>query len=391
MVPIALKNSQPNWRNFIRPMLLISLGLHGLLLFLPTSSAPKPEAPAEEKVNLTSLPTESSAARPSVRPAATPSPRVAVSPPRSSIAPLPPRVNPLPVIRSQVAPRPVTQAAAQSTPAPSAATPAPSNAASTPSNAAQTTTPSTLSPLPDPFTTGFPRYANAQPGSFGLPSQFDAVSQKTSDSIEQVASFYQQALPAAQYDIAPVEQAGRTVFQVAKAGQSRYLTLIAGSGGTSIVLSDQLLPDDLGSGAIQDPALSALFGDIGVFLGGEGWQDVSELVDPIDQLLPTFADFFTTAGETGADGFYIPPEVRTGITQARVNDADPQTVFANLDALLATGQIVTQQTGSYGGGTLYEVSRTDQATPPKTVTVYLVLVPTTDNRTILFLWDRAPQ
>ncbi|NJL23065.1 MAG: hypothetical protein HC895_23190 [Leptolyngbyaceae cyanobacterium SM1_3_5] len=46
--------------------------------------------------------------------------------------------------------------------------------------------------------------------------------------------------------------------------------------------------------------------------------------------------------------------------------------------------------GSYGGGDAYQVSRTDQYSSEQ-VNAYLVVVPTQDGRSVLFLWNRNPQ
>jgi outer membrane biosynthesis protein TonB len=215
MVPIALKSSQPFWRSLIRPMSLISLGLHGLLLLTPTSSNPKPEPPAEEKVKLTQLPAENQPVVPPARPSITP--RVVVKPAARPITPpLPRRVDAPPPLRSAPIPRSAPSTPQQSTPAQQ---PAP-----TPSAAAATTPAPAVSPTAppaDPFTAGFPIYPGSQQGSFGLPSQFESGSRKTNDGMDQVDNFYQTAL-AAGYAPTAVEQPGRIVYQLTKGEQTRY-------------------------------------------------------------------------------------------------------------------------------------------------------------------------
>jgi hypothetical protein len=380
MVPIALKSSQPPWQTLIRPMLLLSLGLHGLLLMLPTSPVHQPEPPAEEKVSLTQLPTESSSASPvapSTRPTpVAPTPRAVATPPPRSIAP--PRVAAPPPLRTAAAPTP---ALAASTPA---ASTQPSPAATAPS--------ATPAPPADPFAAGFPHYPNAQPGSFGLPPEYESASQKTSDAMSAVASFFEQQLRAGGYTIAPLQQAGRTVYQVMKGNITKTLTLIPNpdGAGTSIILSDQPLPEDLGSADVESPAVARFYQDLPV-PPDASWHDVNELTEPLDTLIASPADFFTSLGGVDAGGFYTPPEPRGGYIKGVVGAGDPTTAFANLQPQLQSFQFNFTPAGSYGGGSVYAVSRTDQYPPNEQVTRYLVLVPTQDNRTIIFVWDRNPQ
>jgi len=398
MVPIALNSSQPFWRSLIRPMLLLSLGLHGLLLMLPTSSNPKPEPPAEQKVSLTELPTENHpVASPSARPSATP--RLVVKPAARPVTPpLPRRVDAPPPLRSAIIPR---QAPQQATPAQPVPTPTvAAAAATTPAPASPTAPPA------DPFTAGFPVYPGAQPGSFGLPSQYNAGSRRTTDEMSKVDNFFVDRLQAAGYEITTAEQSGRIAYQVTKSGQTRYLTLIPNQEdiGTSIILSEQPLPSDLGSGSVESPAVARFYSDLQTAFSPD-WKSADDLLltQSPAELLSSPTDFYSDAGGAvtpseqvqGSDsvqygGGYALPEPRAGNVRAVVGDGDSQTVYNTLASQLSANQFDIKPGGDYGGGTYYEVSRTDTYTP-ESVTRYLVLVPTLDGaKTFIFIWDRRP-
>jgi hypothetical protein len=393
MVPIALKSSQPFWQSLIRPMLLISLGLHGLLLMLPTSSETKPEPPAEDKVSLTELPTENRpVAPPSARPSATP--RLVVKPAVRPVIPPPPRrVDAPPPLRSTTSPpQQLPRVAQPSTPAQPTPTAAAATTSPSPGTAAPIAPTAPTAPPADPFTSGFPIYPSTQPGSFGLPSDYDASSRRTDDDMEKVNDFYVNGLSEANYVTTAVEQAGRTVYQVTKADQTRYLTLIPNpeGNGTSIILSNDLLPMDLAGGSVESPAVGRFYSELPI-PPDESWQDVSEVTQPLDAIMASSTDFFTSLGGIGADGFSSPPELRAGNIRGVVGAGDPDTVYASLQSQLQAGQFTTTAAGSYGGGSVYEVSRTDQYPPNEQVVRYLVLVPTLDGtKTFIFVWDRAP-
>jgi hypothetical protein len=369
-----LKNFQVSWQDFIRPMLLLSLGLHALVLLvpLPSSQMPEPEA-EEEAISLTQLPPRTQVAE---TPAASPSPSPAPVPPPSTppqaVVTTPPVVPPTtPPI--QTAP----QATLESAPQPAASerpNESPSSAESAPS---------------DPFIADFPRYPNAQSGSFGLPQEFDPFSFRTPDALSEVSRWFQEQLQVNQFLVQPLEEAsetGRSVYQVSKEGITKYLALIpnAEGEGTSYVLSDRPLPEDLGSRRVISVEEQQFYEDLATVIPNvdpnSGWQEV----DNPNKLLEPNA-FYENLAEIDLNQGDI-PQRRTGIERAilGVGQSDPQAVLARIENFLQIAYYEVSPSGSYGGGQLYEISRDG-------ITAYINLVPTTDGTsTAIFLWSRSP-
>ncbi|NJL23064.1 MAG: hypothetical protein HC895_23185 [Leptolyngbyaceae cyanobacterium SM1_3_5] len=227
---------------------------------------------------------------------------------------IPPRSNPVPPVPPTIT-RPVTPPA----PRPAQAQPAPATTA--PATTAPATTPAP--PATDPFAAGFPRYAGAVAGSFGLPAAYDAASQRTDDAIEQVAAFFERELASKGYQVTAIDQLNRRVFQVSKDGVTKVLTLIPNpeGSGTSIVLSDAPLPEDLGSVSVESPAVQRFYSEVPIpSPDNANWFDVTELAleKPLDQLLSEPSAFFTSLGGKDADGFELPPEPRAGYVRGVV-------------------------------------------------------------------------
>jgi len=390
--------AQPFWRGLFRPMLLFSLVLHGLLLLVPTSSAPEvqPEV-EEEKVSLTQLPSAQTApaavpatTRPPVRPSPPQPPPVQPTP--QAMLPVQRRaVTPIPPVRSNPAPRPAT---ASPQPTPSAATSSPTapEPTTTDPQAANNAPPGP--PATDPFAAGFPRYPNAVPGSFGLPATYESGSQRTNDAMAQVGAFFERELAGAGYQVTAIDQTGRQAYQVTKDGTTKVLTLIpnAEGAGTSIVLSDAPLPADLGSVTVESPAVLRFYSEIPIPApDNANWFDMAELAleQSLDELLDTPTAFFSSLGGTDAEGFFLSPEPRAGYNRAVVGNGAPASVFASIQPQLEANQFFVTSVGSYGSGNTYQITRTDQYTSEQ-VTGYVVVVPTKDGRTAIFLWDRRP-
>jgi len=102
------------WRSLFRPMLLMSVALHALILAIPLPSTPeaKPEEKPEESVQLSSL-------------VASPTPKPAASPVAKKAAPkpLPKAASTIPALIAR--PRPIPNPVATRTPAATPAPPAP--------------------------------------------------------------------------------------------------------------------------------------------------------------------------------------------------------------------------------------------------------------------------
>lgn len=347
-------------------MLLISLAIHGILLFTPTSfdsPTPEPSPEEEQTVSLTQLPpVNQPVAQPT--PATGPTPRLRPS----GVAPRVRQTAPPPLRRR--APSPVRAGATSQVAAPSR--PAPSN-----------------SPLDADLV-----YPGSTAGSFGLPPAFDSRSRKTNDNVANVASYYESTLAEKGYTVNPTEQGStRTVYQVSKQGLTRYITLIPNptGAGTTILVSEQPLPADLSDVQVEDVGVQSFFNDLPVPVvdpNGNRWQQVSE----VEQLLSDPTAFYSDLGSS--DGFVIEPTLRPGIRRAVVGVGQtPQGVFEDIADKLEIAYYTVATVGSYGGGDLYQVKReeTNDQGEPTDVTGYLSIVPTTNGQdTVVFIWEQRP-
>jgi hypothetical protein len=347
------------WQAIVRPMLLASLGLHALILLFPLSSEQptKPQTKSEEKINLTQVPPKGAAA-PQTRPQPSkPLPPLAT---RSTL----PKVTARSVVRSQtVAP---TRSAASPQPAPAQPKPQPTAV--------------------DPFAAAFPQYPGVQPGSYGLPTDFEPFSQKTTDAVDRVSNWFQSQFKSKGFQAQSVEQSGRTVYQVSKDGKSKFLTLIPNpqGAGTSIVLSDQLLPDDLGGGSVVSPQEQAFYQNLAEIIQdanpNSAWHDLDN-----PRILPDPNAFYAAVvneQEYLAGGI---SQLQPGVERKVVHvGQSPEALFAQISTMMQTAEIQVTPQGTYGGGALYQLQRDG-------ITRYLSLVPTQDGNTAIFIWTRAPK
>ncbi|WP_416676454.1 hypothetical protein [Egbenema bharatensis] len=365
-----LKNFPASWQSFLRPMLLLSLGLHALVLLVPLpSNQPSEieEVPEEESISLTQIPSQAQTveASPSPTPAVAPPPS---PPPPSPIAPLAPAIAPPTTPPLAIAPQPAPEAASAEIPDPS---PNP--------------------PAPDPFAADFPRYPNAQPGSFGLPQDFEPFSFRTPDALSTVDRWFEEQLSAQQFLAQPIEEfseTGRSVYRVSRGDAVKYLTLIpnAEGAGTSYLLSDQPLPEDLGSRRVVSVEEVQFYGDLADIIpnpSGEAespWQEIdpNRLPDP-NAFYSNLAEIDLLQGDIA--------EWRSGIQRAvlAARQNNPQALFSErFQTPLEIADYTITPQGQYGGGELYQISRDG-------VTGYISLVPTTDNvATAIFIWNRTP-
>ncbi|MBD3881140.1 hypothetical protein IFO70_05175 [Phormidium tenue FACHB-886] len=367
--PANRKKFQIPWKSIVRPMLLASLGLHALFLLFPLSAdqpIKPPEQKPEEKISLTQLPPQESI----LKTPASPNPQV--QPSRVT-----PRVTPrvTTVQRTPAVPRPSVAVAPAAAPSPPAAQPSP---------AASPVVENTASAA-DPFAADFPQYPNDQPGSFGLPAAFDPFSRKTADSMEQVSGWFQSQMQATGFLAQPVTQAGRTVYQVSKDGKSKFLSLIpnAQGAGTSIILSDQLLPDDLGSSNVVSPEEQAFYQNLAEIIQDanpdSAWQDLDN-----PRILPEPSAFYA---RVVSEQEYLSgsiSELQPGIERKVVHVGQtPEALFADIATMMQTAEIEVAPQGTYGDGALYQLSRDG-------VTRFLSLVPTQDGNTAIFIWTNSP-
>lgn len=255
---LFLKNLPAPLQFWIRPMLIASLSLHGLLLVIPTHSEKKPAPPIKkepEKVKITQLPTSTKPPSP-ISPLASPkpSPLVAQAKP-SPVLPKPiitqpnpirpPAIPPISSIsrpKPEPIPTPLTPAPSPST----ASTPAPSPlTASTPApspSTASTPAPSPSLPTQDPFA-DFPIYPNATAGSAGLlTGEADKAARTVKANLAMVMAYYKTELPNRKFEAkSATEETDLKVSQVSKGGVSQYLHLKNVGENTIIVLAPQPL------------------------------------------------------------------------------------------------------------------------------------------------------
>lgn len=373
----SLKDLPSPVQFFVKPMLLASLLLHGLIFLMPTNSEaelPVEEVPEEEAITLTQLPPVNQPA-----PQATPKP---TAPRPAAVPPVPrPAAPAAPRPAAPPAPRPAAPPPVQAAPRPQAAAPAP--AAPTPAAPAPAAPPP--APTADQFLVDFPQYPGATPGALGLPPGFEQFSKKTQDALSAVDSWFQQQLADKGYTASPVEtNPNRTVYQITRQGTTQYLTLIPNPTdvGTNILISPQQLPADLGAVQVEDPLVGQFFTELPV---EQVDNDLYQRVSEPDALLSQPNAFFESAGAED-QGFYIEPPLHSGIRRAVVvRGQDAVTYSASLTQRLEIGGYQITPQAEYGGGQLLQLTRDG-------VTGYVSIVPTLDGTsTAVFIWTDTPQ
>lgn len=357
-----LKNLRPSMQAFIRPMVFVSLALHALVLLIPAPPQQTPEPIEEEEpITLTQLPpVDQPTEQPSPRPS-TPAP-----PPRRTNAPAP-RVRQSAPPSTQPSPRP------SSNPGQAAADPTPVQANNNP-------------PV-DPFTADFPKiYPGSEEGSYGLPEAYDDFSRRTTDGLSQVDSWFQAELAAKEFSTQVVEENSTgKVYQVTKDGTTRFLIIVSdpsGTGRTNYILSEQQLRlDELADASIVSPEEQSFYRDLSYIMPSvdtNRWQEV----DPQYDLTEPTA-FYSDLGSV--DNPPTPrPELETAVVEI---GSDASTVFAELSRRFEVAYYEVGSPVSYGGGSLYEISR-DEGNGV-IITRYLSLVPASKG-TAIFFWRESP-
>jgi hypothetical protein len=213
---------------FKRPWLVISMALHGLLLFVPFIPRSPVATPATKPVKLTRLPPSPRPPVPKLTPLPTPklSPSVPPSPVVKPLAPLP-----SPIVVLTPVPAPVPSPKVSPSPSPIAspspvASPSPSPIASP-------------SPSPeDPFA-DFPHVPGAQAGCAGS----ERCWQTPDTQWRSLAVNIQQDLTTQGYTLESVplaEETGRQMYKVSKAGETPYyLSFVSTPQGTIYAFTEQ--------------------------------------------------------------------------------------------------------------------------------------------------------
>jgi hypothetical protein len=204
--------------------------------------------------------------------------------------------------------------------------------------------------------------------------------------MEQVNTWFGTQLKSKGFQSQPVTQANRLVYQVSKDGKTKFLTLIpnAQGSGTNILLSDQLLPEDLGAGKVVSPQERIFYQNLAEIIKdtdpNSTWHDLNN-----PQILPEPNAFFTrvvTEQEYLLGGI---SELQPGIERKVVHVGQtPDAFYAQISNMMQTAEIQVTPRGNYGGGALYQLSRDG-------ITRYLSLVPTKDGNTAIFIWTNAPK
>lgn len=353
-----LKKLPAPLQGLIRPMLLISLALHGLLMLMPVPDEGAPQKKEEKSVKVTQLPTTNSPLKikRSPKPLPKPAPPKVVTP-----------ITRQAVLANRPRPQPIVQAPrsrqVQATPSPIA--PSPVAATPTPS---PTVAPE-LAPTTDTALTEFPIFPGAKAGCLEVQSCF-----QTGNALDKVAAYFEKELPARKFT-APVntDESARKVYQVSRNDfPAQYLSLISTEQGTIYVLADQPRTlDDLKNAVDVPPEFYTILAEV-----GEELEDESPFANP--------TDFYIKLESQDADGSLIPAEQREEIEGKKlVSSQTPDAVYTSLAPSLQSIFEVSES-GSYGGGSLYKLKK-------DSFTGYLNLVPTKDGTgTIVVLWSDPP-
>lgn len=359
-ITYSLKNF--SWQQLARPMLLLSVGFHGVLLFtpMPTQKAETPKKEiTQEKVKITQLPTSNNSSRVI----------------KKSINPII-RQNAKSIVSQKIVSQPATKPSPSVAISSKAAKTTPSVISSTPAETIALPNPNNLNDLFGDF----PKYVNSKPGSLGLfTDRIDQSSQQTQDSITAVAQYFERELKLREYKINLTKnEANAKVFEVKKGNTTKFLNLITHSNGTVIVLASEILnPENINNVAKASPEEEKFIGILD--------RIEFETIDQPESYLTDPGLFYAKFG-ADKDGFYeVEQKSNTVGTIRLIPNQVPEQVFdtAFAPTLKNSGFEVSLQT-EYGGGKVYEVKLGSFVT-------YLNLVPTSDRQgTIVVSWHSMP-
>jgi hypothetical protein len=397
-----LKNLPTPLHFWVRPMLLLSLGLHGLFLAIPIAyeKKPVPIKKEPEKVKITQLPTTPASPTPRLAVKPTPQVRPSIRPQPtpirqrvSDIPPIPPLTRSLPLPQSQPIPEriPPQPTATATPPQPTPERTAPQPTATLPQPTPEITPPQSIatpaSPQPTPEQTpnstvqnpfaDFPFPANAQSGSLGLLSgENDKSARNTVDGVDQVVAFYNKELPTNKFNFQPItNEADLKVFEVSKdSGTPQYLHLISQDGKTVILLASQQVPDlkSLKNAearsqeeiAFYDNVLKPLENDEKLILNAVEPDDIAKV--------PESTKFSDTN------------KFRALVKTGKLAPKSPQELSAIYEAQLTqNGFTKISKEAPYGGALTYKIEQGK-------FTMYMYFVVNTDNNTLVLLSKDSP-
>ncbi|MEQ9359725.1 hypothetical protein [Coleofasciculus chthonoplastes] len=254
--PELLKNLPTPVHKVWRPMLLVSLVLHGIVLILPVPSTWEKSEP-EEQVKVTQLPSLSPSPKSSVNSAEAPTAQTSPTPSQStpfvSAFSSQPRINPFP---DPIQPTPDLSPTIEFSPGiwgnpKSSPSPSPSSSKDETQTIEEKNTDQTLDSgidtndvnVEDPlekFLTNFPFPEEAAIGSLGiLTGEADTSARHVQQPLGQVIKYYSKELPDRNYTLAnpSIDESEFKVYQVSQDDVSQYMHLVFKGETTIIFLS----------------------------------------------------------------------------------------------------------------------------------------------------------
>lgn len=338
-------------RWIIRPMLLLSLALHGLLVFFPMPPSEDDLSELDEvSIQVTTLPAP-------LNPPADLSPENPIPPDAPDEEPPPPTSAPAPP-SPRVTPRPTTSAP------PSETTPPPT----TPPSTAQSPPPAPVEPPPPtheplPFSS-FPHLANAEAGCYGLPN----CRQIDGSNFRQAGTRLIDQLTAQGYDVRSrddLEDSGLKVYEVTKDNTTRYLSLLQPdlSVAVYVLAAEPVTTAELQAAEPFEAQFESILREV-----ANGQQ--ARYTDF------SYPDFFFEGAA---------PRNEIGNALYTVMETQPDRLAVPLTNQLTAEGFQVKPIGDYAGAPFYEVSQ-------GAFVAYLSVVPTDDRMgTILVAWNSLPQ
>jgi hypothetical protein len=361
---LTFKGLPEPFNQLMRPLVLVSVGLHAALLLAPIPSPPVKPKPAETKpktVKITTLP-----------PIKSNQPKSLAKTKLSAKSLLKPRLAPL-VSKGLVIKRPTKKTLSKVAQAPNQKTPKPQNSAQPvpPVKPRAVDEPSSdpSNPMND-----FPHFPGAIPGCLGVQSCYE-----TGKTLDAISQHFQKQLPLKKYSLKPVvNDSDRKVYQISKGGAEQFLNILS-EGQTSVyVLAEKALTLADLQQAVQIPA------DFSENILSQ----LPESSDPSTDQFASPTDFFSKLGGDDADGSVMNPELNSEIDSMKlVPSQAPQQLLSGIFTpnLSQLGYQPPKPVATYGGGQLYELKK--GTSKP----FYLNLVPTKDGKgTIVVVWRSKP-
>jgi hypothetical protein len=317
-----------------RPILFAAAGIHALFLFMPQGKeAPKPPEQKEKPITISQVATGKAQTKlPTTK---LPAPKVA-PPPKVML----PKVN-LPTPTAPTLPKPA--------PKPEEAKPP------------EATKPNQPQPLPDvkpnqgtppppgggaaagdPFE-AFIEHPSAQMGQFSV----EAARKVMGSGIDAVAEFFKSDLTRKQFKFQEQEKsAEKAVYEIAKNGVTRYLTVLSNGSDVAYLLLAQPFP-----GTMQD-----LVGDKILELPAQ----FTNAMNGIASEDPPYTEFDTPQSyfnvQVDDDGSDLTSQRNEVFKTYTIPDKQPGEVIGALDSILRDSFKEVKEEGSYGGGVLYKLS-----------------------------------